>query len=79
MACESPPEPGLYRHFKGGHYRVLYTAKGAESGALYVVYYPSHEDGRSPRPPMVHIRAVARFNDCVKGVRRFTRVRTADV
>lgn len=32
------PEPGLYRHYKGGQYQVLGTARHSESGELLVVY-----------------------------------------
>lgn len=30
--------PGLYRHFKGNEYRVLYTATHSETLELMVVY-----------------------------------------
>ncbi|MGE0156405.1 MAG: DUF1653 domain-containing protein [Geobacter sp.] len=32
------PEPGLYRHYKGGQYRVLGTARHSETDELLVVY-----------------------------------------
>ena len=32
------PQPGLYRHYKGGRYRVLGTARHSESDELLVVY-----------------------------------------
>lgn len=32
------PVPGLYRHYKGGQYRVLGTARHSEDGELLVVY-----------------------------------------
>ena len=32
------PEPGLYRHYKGGEYRVIGTARHSESDELLVVY-----------------------------------------
>jgi len=31
------PEPGLYRHYKGGQYRVLGTARHSENDELLVV------------------------------------------
>jgi hypothetical protein len=30
--------PGVYRHYKGGEYRVLFTAKHSETEELMVVY-----------------------------------------
>lgn len=32
------PEPGLYRHYKGGEYRVIGTARHSEHDELLVVY-----------------------------------------
>lgn len=32
------PKPGLYRHFKGGHYRVLGVARHSETLEQLVVY-----------------------------------------
>jgi uncharacterized protein len=32
------PEPGLYRHYKGGQYRVLGTARHSETDELLVIY-----------------------------------------
>ncbi len=32
------PVPGLYRHYKGGQYRVIGTARHSESDELLVVY-----------------------------------------
>lgn len=31
--------PGIYRHYKGGHYRVLGIAKNEATGQLTVVYH----------------------------------------
>ena len=31
-------KPGLYRHFKGNTYRVLYLARHSETGEIMVVY-----------------------------------------
>jgi hypothetical protein len=32
------PEPGLYRHFKGGEYEVLEVARHSETEELLVIY-----------------------------------------
>ena len=31
-------KPGFYRHFKGGQYKVLFTARFSEDEKLHVVY-----------------------------------------
>jgi len=38
-------KPGLYRHFKGGEYRVQGVARHSESGELLVVYTPLYGEG----------------------------------
>ena len=35
-------KPGLYRHFKGNLYRLLYVAKHSETLELMVVYQALH-------------------------------------
>ena len=43
--------PGRYRHFKGGEYRVLYTARHSETQAPMVVYQALYgEQGIWVRP-----------------------------
>lgn len=36
--------PGLYRHFKGNMYRVMYIAQHAETGEKMVVYQALYGD-----------------------------------
>lgn len=38
QARQSGPEPGRYRHYKGGEYQVVGTARHSETDELLVVY-----------------------------------------
>ena len=58
--------PGVFRHFKGGRYRVLFTAKDSETQADVVVYL-SLTNG------VIWTRTTAMFTEVVEhldGVRR---------
>ncbi|NJD92075.1 MAG: DUF1653 domain-containing protein [Geobacter sp.] len=53
------PAPGLYRHYKGGEYRVIGTARHSETDELLVVYrclYDNHS---------LWVRPLAMFNENV--------------
>ena len=67
----TPPDPGLYRHYKGNAYEVLGTATHSETGERLVVYRPCYgERGLWVRPLGMFMEEVE-----VSGVRqpRFTR------
>ena len=65
-----PIKPGLYRHFKGGEYRVLYTAAHSETLEPMVVYQALYgEKGIWVRPASMWNETVQRDGRVVK---RFT-------
>lgn len=43
-------EPGVYRHFKGGRYDVIGTARHSETEDEFVVYRPLGAEGLWVRP-----------------------------
>lgn len=59
-------EPGRYRHFKGGEYEVLCTARHSETLEEMVVYRVLYGEGG------VWVRPAAMWNETVEheGVRR---------
>ena len=40
--------PGLYRHFKGGEYELLYLARHSETDETMVVYQALYDCGETP-------------------------------
>ena len=65
-----PIKPGIYRHFKGGEYRVLYTAAHSETLEPMVVYQALYgEKGIWVRPAAMWNETVQRDGRVVK---RFT-------
>lgn len=66
-------EPGLYRHYQGNLYRVLYTARHTETGELVAVYM---EEGA---PNRMYVRPASMWFDQVgvdkagQPITRFTR------
>ncbi len=51
MSADTPPAPGTYRHFKGGRYEVLGTARHSETDEPLVLYRALHgEQGLWVRP-----------------------------
>ena len=67
--------PGIYRHFKGNEYEVLFTARHSETEELMVVYRTLYGDRG------LWVRPAAMWNETVeregKTFRRFTFVRCA--
>ena len=65
-------EKGRYRHFKGGEYEVLFTARHSESGEEMVVYRALYGEGE------VWVRPAAMWDEELtrNGVtyRRFTKI-----
>ena len=41
--------PGIYRHYKGGHYRVIGIAQHHDSGAKVVIYHSYNLEHDLPR------------------------------
>ncbi len=66
------PAPGRYRHYKGGEYQVIGTARHSETGELLVVYRCLYDnDSLWVRPlamfmetVLVDGREVPRFERC---------------
>ena len=55
------PKPGIYRHFKGNHYRLLYVAKHSETLEPMVVYQALYgERGYWVRPLSMWSETVTR-------------------
>ena len=55
------PKPGIYRHFKGGIYRLLYIARHSETRERMVVYQALYgERGIWVRPLSMWEETVAR-------------------
>lgn len=65
-------KPGLYKHFKGNMYRVLYTATHSETLEEYVVYQAQYGDKG------IWIRPASMWNETIerdgKTFKRFTYV-----
>ena len=53
-------KPGIYRHFKGGVYRVLYTAKNSETLEETVVYQSCKDGSYWVRPAYMWNETVER-------------------
>ena len=57
---ENSIKPGIYRHFKGNDYRVLFTARHSETLEEYVVYQALYNDGG------IWIRSLSMWNETVE-------------
>ncbi|NHO31298.1 DUF1653 domain-containing protein [Acetobacter fallax] len=58
--------PGLYRHYKGGLYTVITTARHSETEEWFVVY-------RSEAHGTLWIRPLSMWKETVNGQPRFAR------
>lgn len=70
MSVPAFPPPGRYRHYKGGVYTVIGTARHSESGEWLVVYRPEYGERA------LWVRPLAMFTETVMVdgvcVRRFS-------
>lgn len=66
------PQPGLYRHYKGGSYRVLGTARHSESRELLVVYRCLYDNDSLWVRPLTMFMEMVTLAGCV--VPRFERI-----
>jgi hypothetical protein len=65
-------QPGRYRHFKGGEYQVIDTARHSETGEELVVYRPLYGEGKLwVRPLHMFLEQVEKEGETLP---RFTRV-----
>lgn len=68
---QSEPTPGRYRHYKGGEYRLIGTARHSETDELLVVYSCLYDNDS------LWVRPLAMFMETVfvsgQEVPRFTR------
>ncbi|MFZ5724215.1 MAG: DUF1653 domain-containing protein [Pseudomonadota bacterium] len=72
MSPDENPRPGLYRHYKGGLYTVIGTARHSETGELLVVYRPEYgERTLWVRPHRMFLETIETEG---RTVRRFTPV-----
>lgn len=55
-----PLPPGTYRHYKGGTYRVIGTARHSETGELLVVYRCLYDNDS------LWVRPLAMFRETVR-------------
>ena len=73
---KSDIERGVYKHYKGKHYRVLGTAKHSETEEVLVVYAPL---GQEAGQAQIWVRPLAMFIESVEvdgeSVLRFAIVR----
>lgn len=72
MEMTMQPQPGLYRHFKGGEYRLIGIASHSETLEPMVVYQALYGEGG------LWVRPAAMWDETVlyqgEEVKRFTRI-----
>ena len=64
MEKNEPIKPGVYRHFKGGVYQVLYIAKHSETLENMVIYKSMADGGIWTRPASMWNEIVERDGKC---------------
>lgn len=69
--------PGVYQHWKGGFYRVLFVAFDSADILEYVVVYMSMTDGRVWTRPAKEFDGYVQTDPRSAPVKRFTQKSTA--
>ena len=76
QSAAAPIEPGIYEHFKGARYEVLFVARHSETEEPFVVYRQLYGDrSHWVRPATMFIETVQRDG---RTMPRFRRVREGD-
>ena len=59
------PEKGIWRHFKGGRYELLYIARHSETDEPMVVYRALYDCGETPLNERIWVRPLSMWSEIV--------------